>query len=87
MKKIIYFFLAILIIGCNQSLEKNTYHLEYVHQTNEPIYIFKIHNNTPVKIDSSVSKSSKHEFDINLKGADIFLVGSQPQKSILFIGI
>ena len=87
MKKIIYFFLAILIIGCKQSLDKNTYHLEYVHQTNEPIYIFKIDNNNPVKIDSSVSKSGKHEFDINLKGADIFLVGSQPQKSILFIGV
>ena len=87
MKKIIYFFLAILIIGCNQSQDKNTYHLEYVHQTNEPIYIFKIDNNNPVKIDSSVSKSGKHEFDINLKGADIFLVGSQPQKSILFIGV
>ena len=87
MKKIIYFFLAILIIGCNQSLDKNTYHLEYVHQTNEPIYIFKIDNNNPVKIDSSVSTSGKHKFDINLKGADIFLVGSQPQKSILFIGV
>lgn len=87
MKKIIYFFLAILIIGCNQSQDKNTYHLEYVHQSNEPIYIFKIDNNNPVKIDSSVSKSGKHEFDINLKGADIFLVGSQPQKSILFIGV
>ena len=87
MKKIIYFFLAILIIGCKQSQDKNTYHLEYVHQTNEPIYIFKIDNNNPVKIDSSVSKSGKHEFDINLKGADIFLVGSQPQKSILFIGV
>ena len=87
MKKIIYFFLAILIIGCNQSLEKNTYHLEYVHQTNEPIYIFKIDNNNPVKMDSSVSTSGKHKFDINLKGADIFLVGSQPQKSILFIGV
>ena len=87
MKKIIYFFLTILIIGCNQSQDKNTYHLEYVHQTNEPIYIFKIDNNNPVKIDSSVSKSGKHEFDINLKGADIFLVGSQPQKSILFIGV
>ena len=67
MKKIIYFFLNILIIGCNQSQDKNTYHLEYVHQTNEPIYIFKIDNNNPVKIDSSVSKSGKHEFDINLK--------------------
>ncbi len=87
MKKIIYFFLTILIIGCNQSQDKNTYHLEYVHQTNEPIYIFKIDNNNPVKIDSSVSTSGKHEFDINLKGADIFLVGSQPQKSILFIGV
>ena len=87
MKKIIYFFLVILIIGCNQSLEKNTYHLEYIHQTNEPIYIFKIDNNNPVKIDSSVSTSGKHKFDINLKGADIFLVGSQPQKSILFIGV
>ena len=87
MKKIIYFFLAILIISCNQSLDKNTYHLEYVHQTNEPIYIFKIDNNNPVKIDSSVSTSGKHKFDINLKGADIFLVGSQPQKSILFIGV
>ena len=87
MKKIIYFFLAILIIGCNQSLKKNTYHLEYIHQTNEPIYIFKIDNNNPVKIDSSVSTSGKHKFDIKLKGADIFLVGSQPQKSILFIGV
>ena len=87
MKKIIYFFLTILIIGCNQSLDKNTYHLEYIHQTNEPIYIFKIDNNNPVKIDSSVSTSGKHEFDIKLKGADIFLVGSQPQKSILFIGV
>ena len=87
MKKIIYFFLTILIIGCNQSQDKNTYHLEYVHQTNEPIYIFKIDNNNPVKIDSSVSKSGKQEFDINLKGADIILVGSQPQKSILFIGV
>ena len=87
MKKIIYFFFAILIIGCKQSLDKNTYHLEYVHQTNEPIYIFKIDNNNPVKIDSSVSTSGKHKFDIKLKGADIFLVGSQPQKSILFIGV
>ena len=87
MKKIIYFFFTILIIGCNQSLDKNTYHLEYVHQTNEPIYIFKIDNNNPVKIDSSVSTSGKHKFDIKLKGADIFLVGSQPQKSILFIGV
>ena len=87
MKKIIYFFFTILIIGCNQSLDKNTYHLEYIHQTNEPIYIFKIDNNNPVKIDSSVSTSGKHKFDIKLKGADIFLVGSQPQKSILFIGV
>ena len=87
MKKIIYFFLAILIIGCKQSLDKNTYHLEYIHQTNEPINIFKIDNNNPVKIDSSVSTSGKHKFDIKLKGADIFLVGSQPQKSILFIGV
>ena len=87
MKKIIYFFLTILIIGCNQSQDKNTYHLEYIHQTNEPIYIFKIDNNNPVKIDSSVSTSGKHKFDIKLKGADIFLVGSQPQKSILFIGV
>ena len=28
-----------------------------------------------------------HEFDIVLNGADIFLVGSQPEKSILFIGV
>ena len=87
MKKIIYFFLIPIILGCNQTPDENTYHLEFVQQTDESIYIFKIDNNNPVKIDSSVSKSGLHEFDIVLNGADIFLVGSQPEKSILFIGV
>ena len=87
MKKIIYFFLIPIILGCNQTPDENTYHLEFVQQTDESIYIFKIDNNNAVKIDSSVSKSGLHEFDIVLNGADIFLVGSQPEKSILFIGV
>ena len=87
MKKIIYFFLIPIILGCNQTPDENTYHLEFVQKTDESIYIFKIDNNNPVKIDSSVSKSGLHEFDIVLNGADIFLVGSQPEKSILFIGV
>ena len=87
MKKIIYFFLIPIILGCNQTPDQNTYHLEFVQKTDESIYIFKIDNNNPVKIDSSVSKSGLHEFDIVLNGADIFLVGSQPEKSILFIGV
>ena len=87
MKKIIFFFLIPIILGCNQTPDQNTYHLEFVQQTDESIYIFKIDNNKPVKIDSSVSKSGLHEFDIVLNGADIFLVGSQPEKSILFIGV
>ena len=87
MKKIIYFFLIPIILGCNQTPDENTYHLEFVQQTDESIYIFKIDNNNAVKIDSSVSKYGLHEFDIVLNGADIFLVGSQPEKSILFIGV
>ena len=87
MKKIIFFFLIPIILGCNQTPDQNTYHLEFVQQTDESIYIFKIDNNNAVKIDSSVSKYGLHEFDIVLNGADIFLVGSQPEKSILFIGV
>ena len=90
MKRIIYIILIFIAISCSNSEQvdsKNSYQIEFIHESDNYIYLYRLINNNPVKIDSSKSKSGIHNFNIFLEGADIFLVGSEPQKSMLFIGI
>lgn len=90
MKRIIYIILIFIAISCSNSEQvdsKNSYQIEFIHESDNYIYLYRLINNNPVKIDSSKSKSGIHNFNIVLEGADIFLVGSEPQKSMLFIGI
>ena len=90
MKQIIYIILIFIAISCSNSEQvdsKNSYQIEFIHESDNYIYLYRLINNNPVKIDSSKSKSGIHNFNIVLEGADIFLVGSEPQKSMLFIGI
>ena len=63
----------------------NNYHLEFVQKTNSYIYLFKIQGSNPSKIDSSKSLDEVHIFNIELTKSDIYLVGSAPDKSVLFI--
>ena len=90
MKRIIYIVLIFIAFSCSNSEQvdsKNSYQIEFIHESDNYIYLYRLINNNPVKIDSSKSKSGIHNFNIILEGADIFLVGSEPQKSMLFIGI
>ena len=90
MKLIIYIILIFIAISCSnieQVDSKNSYQIEFIYESDDYVYLYEIIKNNPVKIDSSKSNSGNHNFNISLVGADIFLVGSEPQKSILFIGI
>lgn len=90
MKLIIYIILIFIAISCSnieQVDSKNSYQIEFIYESDDYVYLYEIIKNNPVKIDSSKSNSGNHKFNISLEGADIFLVGSEPQKSILFIGI
>lgn len=90
MKRIIYIILIFIAISCSnieQVDSKNSYQIEFIYESDDYVYLYEIIKNNPVKIDSSKSNSGNHNFNISLVGADIFLVGSEPQKSILFIGI
>ena len=90
MKKIKYLIFIFILNSCSNSnpiVSENSYQLEFIHESDNFIYLYKIVQNNPLKIDSSRSKDGVHKFNIYLKAADIFLVGSEPQKSILFIGI
>jgi thiol-disulfide isomerase/thioredoxin len=89
MKKIISVFLILIIISCKGEKaninNENNYFLEFVQQTDQYIYLYKIDRNNPSKIDSSKSNKGIHQFNINLMKSDIFLVGTSPEKSVLFI--
>ena len=90
MKQICYIILIFIAISCsnNENVDsKNSYQLEFIYESDNYVYLYEIIKNNPVKIDSSKSNSGNHNFNISLEGADIFLVGSEPQKSMLFIGI
>ena len=90
MKQICYIILIFIAFSCsnNENVDsKNSYQLEFIYESDDYVYLYEIIKNNPVKIDSSKSNSGNHNFNIFLEGADIFLVGSEPQKSMLFIGI
>ena len=90
MKQIFYIILifiqplAVVII----KQDSKNYQLEFIYESDDyKAYLYEIIKNNPVKIDSSKSYSGNHKFNISLEGADIFLIGFEPQKSMLFIGI
>ena len=89
MKQICHIILIFIIISCsnNENVDSKNYQLEFFYESDDYVYLYEIIKNNPVKIDSSKSYSSNHKFNISLEGADIFLIGSEPQKSMLFIGI
>lgn len=90
MKQIIFTLFIFTNISCGNSEQinyKNSYQLEFIFESDNYVYLYKLIKNNPVKIDSSKSKSGVHNFNISLEAVDIFLVGSEPQKSILFLGI
>ena len=90
MKQIIFILFIFTNISCGNSEQinyKNSYQLEFIFESDNYVYLYKLIKNNPVKIDSSKSKSGVHNFNISLEAVDIFLVGSEPQKSILFLGI
>ena len=70
MKKIISVFLILIIISCKGEKaninNENNYFLEFVQQTDQYIYLYKIDRNNPSKIDSSKSNKGIHKFNINL---------------------
>ena len=90
MKKYISILLILVIISCKGEKatinNENNYHLEFIQKTDQYVYLFKIDQNNPTKMDSSKSTSGIHEFNIDLIKSDIFLVGTAPEKSVLFIG-
>lgn len=90
MKKIISILLILIIISCKGEKatvnSENNYYLEFIQQTDQYIYLYKIDRNNPSKIDSSKSAKGIHQFNISLLKSDIFLVGTSPEKSVLFIG-
>ena len=89
MKKIISILLLLIIISCKGEKAtintENNYHLEKKKKTDNYIYLFKIQGSNPIKIDSSKSLDEVHIFNIELTKSDIYLVGSAPDKSVLFI--
>ena len=90
MKQIIFTLFIFTNISCGNSEQinnKNSYQLEFIFESDNYVYLYELIKNNPVKIDSSKSKSGVHNFNISLEAVDIFLVGSEPQKSILFLGI
>jgi len=90
MKQIIFILFIFTNISCGNSEQinnKNSYQLEFIFESDNYVYLYELIKNNPVKIDSSKSKSGIHNFNISLEAVDIFLVGSEPQKSILFLGI
>ena len=90
MKQIIFTLFIFTNISCGNSEQinyKNSYQLEFIFESDNYVYLYELIKNNPVKIDSSKSKSGIHNFNISLEAVDIFLVGSEPQKSILFLGI
>ena len=91
MKKIISILLILVIISCKGKKatinNENNYFLEFIQQTDQYIYLYKIDRNNPLKIDSSKSNNGIHQFNISMQKSDIFLVGTSPEKSVLFIGI
>lgn len=90
MKRIINIIFILIITSCKNSgtvHSENSYQIEYINESENFTYLYKIIDSNPVKIDSSDSKVGIHNFNIELKGSDIYLVGTEPQKSILFIGI
>ena len=90
MKKIISILLILVIISCKGEKatinNENNYFLEFIQQTDKYIYLYKIDRNNPLKIDSSKSNKRIHQFNISIQKSDIFLVGTSPEKSVLFIG-
>ena len=90
MKKIISILLILIIISCKGEKatinNENNYYLEFIQQTDQYVYLYKIDRNNPLKIDSSKSAKGIHQFNISLLKSDIFLVGTSPEKSVLFIG-
>ena len=90
MKKIISILLILVIISCKGEKatinNENNYFLEFIQQTDQYIYLYKIDRNNPLKIDSSKSNKGIHQFNISIQKSDIFLVGTSPEKSVLFIG-
>jgi len=90
MKKLISILLILVIISCKGEKatinNENNYFLEFIQQTNQYIYLYKIDRNNPSKMDSSKSNNGIHQFNISLMNSDIFLVGTSPEKSVLFIG-
>ena len=90
MKKLISILLILVIVSCKGEKEtinnENNYFLEFIQQTNQYIYLYKIDRNNPSKMDSSKSNNGIHQFNISLMNSDIFLVGTSPEKSVLFIG-
>ena len=90
MKKVISILLILVIISCKGEKASinndNNYYLEFIQQTDQYIYLYKIDRNNPLKIDSSKSNKGIHQFNISLLKSDIFLVGTSPEKSVLFIG-
>ena len=90
MKKYISILLILVIINCQGEKatinNENNYFLEFIQQTDQYVYLFKIDQNNPAKMDSSKSNIGIHQFNISLLKSDIFLVGTSPEKSVLFIG-
>ena len=90
MKKLISILLILVIISCKGEKatinNESNYFLEFIQQTNQYIYLYKIDRNNPSKMDSSKSNNGIHQFNISLMNSDIFLVGTSPEKSVLFIG-
>ena len=90
MKKIISILLILVIISCKGEKatinNENNYFLEFIQQTDQYIYLYKIDRNNPLKIDSSKSNKGIHQFNISMQKSDILLVGTSQEKSVLFIG-
>ena len=89
MKKTISILLMLVIISCKGEKatinNENNYFLEFIQQTDQYIYLYKIDRNNPSKIDSSKSNKGIHQFNISILKSDIFLVGTSTEKSVLFI--
>ena len=69
MKKIISILLILVIISCKGEKatinNENNYFLEFIQQTDQYIYLYKIDRNNPLKIDSSKSNKGIHQFNIS----------------------
>ena len=81
MRLILFLFTVLILTSCENH---NKFTLTFKTNSNEDVYVYKFKNNKPYKIDSS-KNIQNHYFEIEAPHAELCLVGSSLNESLLFI--